>query len=147
MQAYKSNRQWFRFQAVWIWLSISVWFKSDDKNCIVDHHFDLILISFHLNSTTFLIKRLKKMTLMLIKRLKKSNLIKKSTYIDFFNLIWPLSIIIDQIRSLFELFDKNRTQYNPFRHNDWFGFRSKIQLKSDRNTKFFKIWLMVDSIA
>ena len=90
------------------------------------------------------------MTLMSIKISKISNLFKKVKFnwkrwykLSFSISFWSLTIE-------FELFDYICSWFYQFGFDYWFGFQefgSKIPLKSDKNRKFSKNWLTVDSIA
>ena len=152
------NCRWFRFQAVQIWSSISVWFKIQWWNQIVDGDFDPISIFFWLNrslSVYFWLKDQKKLIKRLkesikrwkesikrskesikrwkesIKRLKKSMYIKK---VEIYRLFWSFSIQIRYLSIKMDFFDTVRTQLNWFRRHDYFGFQEfglKIWLKSN----------------
>ena len=130
MQSWESNRRHFGFQAVRIWSSISVQFRFQQWDCIIDLDFDIISFYFRLKlivSNLFLIKSLIEVKLKnwkesikkskyLIQRLKKFIYIKKnSIYFDFLNLVWSLFDLFWSISKYFGhvLIDFVMTIKNP----------------------------------
>ena len=69
---------------------------------------------------------------------------------QIFDLFWPFSNNFQLNWPDFEQYDWNRTRFNWFCWDDWFGFVEfglKLQLKYDTITKKIEIWLRFDCIA